>query len=118
MYGLGHGASRCEGRAKRMYKLVLAASLVACLQAASARAQTAAAQPPPFTPLRYNEDYSYLRDPARRSGAWWEPLKYLPLDSDGWAWVSPGQHRRKNPKSKRPGPAGQTSPPAPFGRRP
>jgi len=84
------GSKRDEG----LYQLVLAASLVVCLQAPPVRAQTAASQPPPFTPLRYNEDYSYLRDPARRSGAWWERLKYLPLDSQGWAWVSTGDEIR------------------------
>ena len=34
---------------------------------------------PPFKPtnLLYDEDYSYFRDPAKRTGAWWEPFKYI-----------------------------------------
>jgi len=77
-----------------MRKLLLAASLVVGIQASAARAQTGPPEPPPFTPLRYNEDYSYLRDPALRSDAWWERLKYLPLDSQGWAWLSLGDEIR------------------------
>ena len=35
--------------------------------------------PPIIPPLRQREDFSYLEDPAARSGYWWEPLKYIPL---------------------------------------
>jgi hypothetical protein len=49
----------------------------------SARSQTEAVTPPMppsiIGPLRQLEDYSYLEDPAARSGYWWEPLKYIPL---------------------------------------
>jgi len=34
-------------------------------------------EPPQFSSLRWDEDYSYLADPAKRTGAWWEPLKYI-----------------------------------------
>ena len=86
--------ARSGRRAAGVRKLVVAGSVVvALLQGGSGRAETAA-NPPPFTPLRYNEDYSYLRDPALRSGAWWERLKYLPLDSQGWAWLSVGDEIR------------------------
>lgn len=43
-------------------------------------AQSAPPDAPPITPLRYNEDYSYLADPEARTGAWWEPLKYIPAE--------------------------------------
>lgn len=33
---------------------------------------------PPYKLLRYEEDYSYLRDPRRRSDCW-DPIKYIPL---------------------------------------
>src|SRR4051812_32140759 len=49
---------------------------------------------PPLTPLRYGEDYSYLADPAARSGAWWEPLKYIPLGSDPDFYLSLGGEAR------------------------
>jgi hypothetical protein len=43
---------------------------------------------------RYTEDYSYLRDPANRSGAWWERFKLLPLDQDGRLYVTVGDEVR------------------------
>src|SRR5581483_10011004 len=85
---------RCGWRNSGLRKLVVAASVVGWLQAGAAAAQTIVAEPPPFTPMRYNEDYSYLRDPAHRSGAWWERFKYLPLDAEGWAWLSVGDEIR------------------------
>jgi hypothetical protein len=35
---------------------------------------------PPYKLLRYDEDYSYLKDPSRRTD-FWDPIKFLPLDS-------------------------------------
>lgn len=49
---------------------------------------------PEFTPCRYDEDYSYLADPARRDGEWWEPLVYLPLAADGSPSLSTGLELR------------------------
>src|SRR5688500_15304293 len=46
--------------------------------------------PPKLTNLRYTEDYSYLRDPAKRTGAWWEPFKYIPLDASGTRYLTLG----------------------------
>ena len=37
-------------------------------------------QPPAYKPLRYEEDYSYLKDPDRRTD-FWDTLKYIPLGS-------------------------------------
>ena len=36
------------------------------------------AAPPPYKLLRYEEDYSYLKDPSRRTD-FWDPIKYVPL---------------------------------------
>nr|WP_206079032.1 alginate export family protein [Mesorhizobium camelthorni] len=52
------------------------------------------ASPPSLTNLRYTEDYSYLRDPSKRTGAWWEPLKYIPLDSSGTSYLTLGAELR------------------------
>ncbi|WP_165820310.1 alginate export family protein [Microvirga sp. KLBC 81] len=49
---------------------------------------------PPLTNLRYTEDYSYLRDPANRTGAWWEPFKYIPLDASGTSYLTLGAELR------------------------
>lgn len=51
------------------------------------------AQPDPWpaiTPVRYGEDYSFLRDTDTSSGVWWEPLKFMPLDEAGNSYVSAG----------------------------
>lgn len=52
-------------------------------------AESSPPSPPPLTTLRYDEDYAYLRDPAARTGAWWEPLKYLPLHKADDVYVTP-----------------------------
>ncbi|MGY3138296.1 hypothetical protein ACVWZM_008978 [Bradyrhizobium sp. USDA 4501] len=46
------------------------------------------------TLLRYDEDYSYLRDPAKRTGAWWEPYKYIPLEFGDDAYLTLGLELR------------------------
>jgi hypothetical protein len=50
--------------------------------------------PPPYQPLRYDEDYRYLRDPQRRSDVW-DPLKYLPLNEAGDWYASLGGELRE-----------------------
>ena len=64
----------------------LRAPALALLVATRAMAQDAPAhtpaKPPPFDPRRYTENYSYVLDPAQRTGAWWEPLKAVPLGDD------------------------------------
>src|SRR5262245_59068685 len=40
-----------------------------------------------MTPLRYDEDYSYLEDEAQRVN-WWEQVKYVPFeDRPSWRWT-------------------------------
>ncbi|MET0365684.1 MAG: alginate export family protein, partial [Sphingobium sp.] len=68
--------------------LALAATVIG---ATSAEAQEREAwQPPTLTTTRYDEDWSVLADPARRSGRWIDDLKYVPLDDDGSIWVGTG----------------------------
>ena len=74
---------------------IMALVASACCQlcpaiSSSAYAQSAPPNPPPLTPLRYNEDYSYLADPDARSGAWWEPLKYIPSDESKEVYLTLG----------------------------
>jgi hypothetical protein len=52
------------------------------------------ASPPGLTTLRHTEDYSYLRDPSKRTGAWWEPFKYIPLDASGTSYLTLGAELR------------------------
>src|SRR5258705_13957168 len=37
--------------------------------------------PPPYTLLRFNEDYAYLANPRNRTDPF-DPIKYIPLDPD------------------------------------
>lgn len=46
------------------------------------------------TNLRYDEDYSYLRDPEKRTGAWWERYKYVPLNFSNDAYLTLGLELR------------------------
>jgi hypothetical protein len=39
---------------------------------------------PTYKLLRYDEDYSYLKDPDRRTD-FWDPIKYIPIGNrEGW----------------------------------
>ena len=57
--------------------------LIAAMVPAGAAPQDVA-HPPELSTRRYDEDWSYLRDPAARAGAWWEPLKYQALGDDSY----------------------------------
>jgi hypothetical protein len=50
--------------------------------------------PPALNPRHYDEDYAYLRDPAARTGAWWESLKYIPLNEAGDVYLTLGGELR------------------------
>ena len=54
---------------------------------------TGGGPPPPYTPVRWNEDYSYLKDPARRADAL-DGLKYIPLNDAGDWYLSLGGSAR------------------------
>jgi hypothetical protein len=41
--------------------------------------------PPAYKLLRYEEDYSYLKDPSRRTD-FWDPIKYIPLGGRSSFW--------------------------------
>lgn len=51
-------------------------------------------QPPPYQLNRADEDYTYLRDPARRTDRW-DALKYLPIDESGSWYLSLGGEARE-----------------------
>jgi len=53
--------------------------IVALLRSSIALADQASCDRPQITPVRYEEDYSFLRDPRCRTDIW-DPLKYLVLD--------------------------------------
>ncbi len=49
---------------------------------------------PPYKLLRYDEDYSYLRNPEKRSD-FWDPVKYIPLNAAGSWYLSLGGEARE-----------------------
>lgn len=73
-------------------RAVMAALAIACVPAhASAQHK---AGPPQFDNARYGEDYSYLRNPANWTGAWWEPYKSIRLDPGGTRYLTLGADLR------------------------
>src|SRR5687768_866569 len=51
--------------------------------------------PPPYKLFRFDEDYSYLRDPARRTDVW-DPIKYISLGpSPAWYLSFGGELRER-----------------------
>jgi hypothetical protein len=50
--------------------------------------------PPAYKLLRYEEDYSYLKDPSLRTD-WWDPIKYIPLSSCDDSYLSVGGEVRE-----------------------
>src|SRR6266498_3901372 len=62
--------------------------LVTCLRAGSA-------ERPAFPTLRYNEDWSFLRDRTQRAD-FFDPVKFVPLDTNGnWHLSFGGEARLK-----------------------
>ena len=51
--------------------------------------------PPPFKPLRFDEDYSYLNDPAKRSDCCWDSIKHVPLGKGPLHYLSLGGEVRE-----------------------
>lgn len=49
--------------------------------------------PPTYTPVRWNEDYSYLKDPSKRSD-FFDPVKFIALDDSGDYFASVGAQAR------------------------
>jgi hypothetical protein len=72
----------------------LAISPIVCSPAAAQSAAEAeqSARRPEYQFLRYEEDWSALRDPSLRTDMW-DSLKYLPLNEDGWYLSLGGEGR-------------------------
>src|SRR5215216_5729524 len=66
--------------------------LFAVAAAAPVLAQTA--PPPAYTPVRWNEDFSYLKDSSRRADLF-DPIKYIPLGGDSFYLTVGGQVRER-----------------------
>lgn len=55
---------------------------------------TAPSTAPPYQLLRYNEDYSFLRNQAKRAD-FWDSVKYMPLNGEGSWYLSLGGEARE-----------------------
>jgi Alginate export len=56
--------------------------------------------PQSYNSSRYLEDYSYLKDPSQRKD-FWDPIKYIPLNDSGSAYLSFGGETRQHYESIR-----------------
>jgi len=100
-YGVGNGFSaQTLFSLRRMLACLLLVSGVGLFVQPYAALGTQAAQSgpnqlPAYKPLRYEEDYSYLKDPRRRTD-FWDALKYIPLGNrEGWYFSLGGEIRER-----------------------
>ncbi len=96
--GIGHAqhqSRRSSGSGWRLPVTSIRGFVVAIIVGANqvkAQAQvgTDIGRAPTLTIERYPESWSYLADPARRTGRWTEPFKYIPLSADGSTYLTTG----------------------------
>ena len=60
----------------------------------AAQAQTDIERAPTLTIERHNEDWSYLANPASRTGRWTERFKYISLGDDKSTYLATGMEVR------------------------
>jgi hypothetical protein len=82
-----HSTRRASGEARIGFAIIILLIL-----SASALAQEPAPTPPPYQSLRFEEDYSYLKDKSRRTESL-DKLKYIPLGREDF-YVSVGGDAR------------------------
>lgn len=74
--------------------LAALAFLVVTSDALAQQTPASAGNAPPYKSLRYDEDYSYLRDPTKRSDLW-DPVKYIPIGPHDWSLSLGGELRER-----------------------
>jgi hypothetical protein len=70
------------------------AIVIACIPRIS-HAQATQPSRPAYAPERYDEDWSFLRDPSKRTD-FFDPIKWIPLDKDGSSFLTLGGELREN----------------------
>jgi hypothetical protein len=91
--------AQCKSKGKFTRRGILGFGAMAVLTIAQFRTAHAddivptVMSPPAHTELRYDEDYSYLKDPAARTNLF-DPLKYIPLDEQGDSYLTFGGQLR------------------------
>ena len=70
------------------------AIVIACIPCI-AQAQAPEPLRPAYAPERYDEDWSFLRDPSKRTD-FFDPIKWIPLGKDGsWFLTLGGELRQR-----------------------
>lgn len=82
-------------------RFALIAMLALPYVTAHAQAATDVARAPTLTTERYQEDWLYLVDPARRTGRWTERFKYLPFGQDDAMHLATGLELRSRHETYR-----------------
>lgn len=88
-----HQSRRSSGSGWRLPVTSIRGFVVAIIVGATeveAQVGTDIGRAPTLTIERYPESWSYLADPARRTGRWTEPFKYIPLSTDGSTYLTTG----------------------------
>jgi hypothetical protein len=73
---------------------ILASLILASLLTLGVAQEVCSAAVPPYLKLRYEEDYTFLRDTRQRTDVF-DPIKYLPLTPDGAFYLSLGGELRE-----------------------
>src|ERR1700676_3363308 len=83
-------------RPSRLWHSAVAAAVALLVLLSVAKSQAASSCPsgPKYSNVRYDDDFSYLRDPACRND-FWDPLKYIPLNARGDWYLSLGGEIRE-----------------------
>lgn len=105
MMSAGMPACGCFGRrphgcARRFLATLIRARLLVAVAALTCMIASAAAQPPDFEGIRYDEDYAELAKLQRPLSSW-ERFKFIPLTADGGAWLSLGGEVRQRFEQQR-----------------
>lgn len=89
----GHRARRARLRTVRR-SVAFATALAAMPLVAQAQVRADVERAPTLTSERYNENWTYLANPASRTSHWTEPFKYIPLGDDRSTYLVTGMEAR------------------------
>ncbi len=80
--------------ASRLFAGLFSCLVVIACAARISSAQATKASRPAYAPERYDEDWSFLRDPSKRTD-FFDAIKWIPLDKDGSLFLTVGGELRE-----------------------
>jgi hypothetical protein len=90
-----HSAYTQQGqRPSRSWQFAAAAAVLVLVSVARSAAASSCSSGPHYSNARYDDDFSYLHDPACRKD-FWDSLKYIPLNARGDWYLSLGGEIRE-----------------------